>query len=113
MEPTTSNNLNEFRTRILYRLRNPCAGRFDPAWDVESEFLQNVSDYSVELESLFIEAEQECDDITAYSLAGLIEELAWANKTVRAAWVSQDKGILRSRNKAPKAVQPSTTLLDF
>lgn len=95
----SENRLQEFRARILSRMRKPCAGRFDPSWDMEVEFNDDVQTAKFIANELIKSAPV---DVDKYYFAAIIDEIEWAENSVESAWKRQDDAIDRSRNSPPQ-----------
>ena len=106
----TETRLQELRSRILGRLRKPCVGRFDPVWDVEQEFIDDCRNANRIANALISQTEIEVDK---FYFAAILDELEWAEQSVRNAWKSQDNAIEKSRNSSPPEpkVHPNQTTL--
>ena len=107
----TETRLQELRSRILARMRKPCVGRFDPIWDVEQEFIDDCRNAHYIANALIT---QTIDEIDRFYYVALLEELEWAEQSVRNAWKSQDNAIEKSRNSRPPQepeVHPNQTTL--
>ena len=98
----TETRLQELRSRILGRLRKPCVGRFDPSWDVEQEFIDDCRNANHIANGLISQSEI---DIDKFYFSAILDELEWAEQSVRNAWKSQDNAIEKSRN-SPKPPEP-------
>ena len=112
MDLIDSERMSHLRSRILRRSRNPCSGRFDSAWDVEQEFLQDLSDYTTLLNRSFENCHSLGNISGAHYVVGLIEEAKGVEKFVRGSWHNQDAAISRSRELSD-IPRPSITLDDF
>ena len=110
-EPSES-RLQELRARILSRVRQPSTGRFDPSWDLEQEFSDDIRRFNGMADQLCLTAEFEGDK---YYFMALKDEVEWADNTVRNAWKRQDKWIEKSKNpsstKSPETLDKSQTTL--
>lgn len=106
------NRAQEFRARILDRVSRPCTGRFDKCFDLEHEFTSDVSRYKHIL--LDAEVDPDTHDDEKYYIFGLLEELQWAEDSVRGAWRRQDDAMEAQRFnvKPPKPeLDPNQTVL--
>ena len=107
----TETRLQELRSRILGRMRKPCVGRFDPAWDVEQEFIDDCRNAKLIANDLIAET---AIDIDKFYFAAILDELDWAEQSVRNAWKRQDNAIERSKDPRPPEpkVHPNQTTFE-
>ena len=111
-ETPSETRLQELRSRILARVSKPCTGRYDPCWDLEQEFIDNVRTFNQMADQLCLAAH---DDVEKYYFMALKDEVEWAEQSVRESWRRQDEWIEKSKNsshpKAPKTLPESQTTL--
>lgn len=105
----TETRLQEFRARVLSRLRKPCTGRFDPTWDIETEFNDNVQTAKYLANELIKSTDF---DVDKYYFAAIVDEIEWAEDSVHRAWKNQSEAMERAKNfpKVPKLDPSQTTL---
>lgn len=111
-EEYNETRLQELRSRILARVSKPCTGRFDPCWDLEQEFIDDVRRFNTIADVLCQSAQF---DVDQYYFMALKDEIEWADTTVRNAWRRQDEWIEKSKYstkpEAPILHENQTTLL--
>lgn len=105
----TESRLQELRARINDRVQHPCKGRFDTAWDLEQEFVDDCRNAKYIADYLVTNSINEVDK---YYFAALAEEIDVSERKVRQKWRAQDLAMEEHRNSPPKPrLDPSQSTL--